>query len=256
MRILNRHFSPKLWAVLLYLFLFSCMLMLANWQLNRADLKISLQEAAELAQNASATPIEDIPDLTLAASSYQRVSLQGRYDVARQFLWDNRTHQGQAGFETLVPLVLADGRSVLVNRGWVAPGVSRQQLPSVEMPESVLNQWVSIEGFLSRPSKGFASGPAVIAAATWPKLLQYFDYEAIGLELGGPILPVIVQAQAVGTDAVGVTVLTSRPEWLKANWQPAASGPAKHYSYAFQWFAMALALTILFIVVNTHKIES
>ena len=256
MRIGNRQFSPRLWAVLLYLAVLCCMLWLGNWQLERAALKISLQESAELAQNATAIPLGEVTDIITAAATYQRVSLQGRYDQDRQFLWDNRTHKGVAGFEVLTPLKLTNGSSVLVNRGWVAPGVSRQVLPAVALPDSVNDAQAIIEGFLSRPSRGFASGSAIMSADAWPKLLQYVDYEAVEAELGEPILPVVVQAQAVGIDSRRVTVLTPRPEWLTANWQPAASGPAKHYSYAFQWFAMALALTILFIVVNTHKRES
>jgi len=256
MRIFNRQFSPKLWAVVLYLAILLCMLWLGHWQLQRAALKVFLQESAESASSAVATGLMDITDLIDAASRYQRVSLQGSYDAQRQFLWDNRTHKGVAGFEVLVPVKLVSGQSVLVNRGWIAPGATRQQLPVVELPQAATRELISLEGFLSRPSQGFASGPAVAAAQTWPKLLQYIDYDAIGAELGEPILPVVVQAQAVDTDAVGVTVLTSRPEWLTANWQPAASGPAKHYSYAFQWFAMATALTILFIVVNIRTRES
>lgn len=256
MRILNRQFSPKLWAVILYLSVLSCMLWLGNWQLQRAALKISLQESAESARDSVAIPLLEVADLEQAAARYQRVSLQGRYDRQRQFLWDNRTHQGRAGFEVLVPLQLADGQSVLVNRGWIAPGASRQQFPNVQMQQVATQELLTIEGFLSRPSQGFASGPAITSVGSWPRLLQYFDYDAIGIELGEPILPVVVQAQAVDTDAVGVTVLASRPEWLTANWQPAASGPAKHYSYAFQWFAMATALTILFFVVNIRRCES
>ena len=256
MRILDRQFSPRLWAVVLYLSVLLCMLWLGNWQLQRAALKVSLQESAESARDAAPVPLLDIADLEHAAARYQRVSLQGRYDAQRQFLWDNRTHQGRAGFEVLVPLRLADGRWVLVNRGWIAPGASRQQLPDVQLPKSASQVAISIDGLLSRPSKGFASGPAVVSVGSWPRLLQYFDYEAIGTALGEPILPVVVQVQTLDTDAVGVTVLTSRPEWLTANWQPAASGPAKHYSYAFQWFAMAAALTILFFVVNIRTRES
>jgi surfeit locus 1 family protein len=232
------------------------MLWLGDWQLQRAALKITLQESVEFARVAAATPLMEVTDLKQGAASYQRVSLQGRYDPERQFLWDNRTHKGKAGFEVLVPLILANGQSVLVNRGWIAPGATRQQLPVIALPQPVMLETISIEGFLSRPSQGFTSGPAVTSAGTWPRLLQYFDYDAIGAVLGEPILPVVVQAQAVDTDAVGVTVLTSRPEWLTANWQPAASGPVKHYSYAFQWFAMATALTILFFVVNIRTRES
>ena len=256
MRIANRQFSPKLWAVLLYVAVLSCMLWLASWQLERAALKLTLQEAAALAQTSDAVPLQSIDTLDEAAALYQRVSLSGRYDPTRQWLWDNRTHKARAGFELISLFQLDSGQYALVNRGWVAPGASRQQLPDVTLADEVLQSTVSIEGLLSRPSQGFASGPALVGRDSWPQLLQYFDYKLIESIVGEPVLPVVVQAQALAIDGTSVDVPSPRPEWLQANWQPAASGPAKHYSYAFQWFAMALALTIIFLVVNTRKLTA
>ncbi len=254
MRIGNRRFRPKLWALALYIVVLSCMLALGNWQMDRAALKVSLQEAAEAARDEAAVPLGSIADLTVAAAGYKRVSLAGSYDEVRQFLWDNRTYNGQAGYEVISVLSLDSGQLALVNRGWVAPGQSRQILPDVTLPDAAIEQRVEIEGYLSRPSQGFASGAAVTGGEGWPKLVQYFDYDTIEQTLGEPVVSAVVQAQSLGTDSSTATVLTSRPEWLKANWQPAASGPAKHYSYAFQWFAMALALTGIFLVVNLEKI--
>ena len=256
MRIGSRQFSPPIWAAALYLAVLAAMLWLGNWQLERAALKVSLQQAAAAASNAQAIPLASIDDLTTASESYRRVSLTGRFDGKRQFLWDNRTYQGRAGFEVIVPFQVQDGSWVLVNRGWIAPGVSRAELPEVALPVSESGQNVSIEGFLSRPSKGFASGDAVSVEGSWPRLLQYFDYDALALALEAPVIPTVVQTQSVSADGLDITVPTPRPEWLIANWQPAASGPAKHYSYAFQWFAMGTALSILFVIVNTRKSPS
>jgi len=256
MRIASRQFSPKLWAVLLYVAVLSCMLWLGNWQLERAALKVSLQQAAVAAQTTDAVPLQSIKDIDAAASAYQRVSVTGRYDPVRQFLWDNRIHNSQAGFEVISLLKLETGQWVLVNRGWITPGASRQQLPEVALTEEVVKATITLEGLASQPSQGFASGPAVVAREQWPQLLQYFDYQQITEAVGEPVLPVVVQAQALAIDGKSVDVPSPRPEWLQANWQPAASGPATHYSYAFQWFAMALALTIIFLVVNIRKDES
>ena len=253
MRIGNWRFEPKLWSIVVYAGVFFCMLWLGNWQLERAALKVSLQKAADTAKDAAAVPLQSVQDIAAASANYQRTSLQGIYDTELQFLWDNRTHKGQVGFEVISVMRLTHGSSALVNRGWVSSGPDRQTFPDIAFPDSTLGQTVSIEGYLSRPSKGFASGDAVTGGDGWPKLLQYFDYEAIAAVLGEPIVPVLVQGQAMSADASASTVLTSRPEWLVANWQPAASGPAKHYSYAFQWFAMALALTGIFLAVNSRK---
>ena len=37
------------------------------------------------------------------------------------------------------------------------------------------------------------------------------------------------------------------------NWQPVATGPMKHYGYAFQWFAMLAAVIFLFVYLNFIK---
>lgn len=255
MRFGNRRFAPKLWAVLLYVAVLSCMLLLGKWQLERAALKVSMQSAADTAMQADPVSLLSAGNLDEAALSYQRTLVTGTYDPERQFLWDNRTHNGQAGYEVISLIRLDDSRLALVNRGWIAPGANRQQLPEIALPDEVIGRKITIEGYLSKPSKGFASGSAITGADSWPRLLQFFDYDAVSALIGEPIVPVVVQAQALGTDSSTSLVLTSRPEWLKANWQPAATGPAKHYSYAFQWFAMALALTGIFIVVNTQKIQ-
>lgn len=253
MRFRNHQFTPRPWAVVLYAVMLLCMLWLGNWQLDRAALKVSMADAAEASRLAAAVPLADVDDIESAAGTYTRVSISGEYDGTRQLLWDNRTYKGQAGFEVLVPLQLASGQWVLINRGWIAPGQSRADLPDVSLPESATVAPVTIEGLLSRPSRGFASGEALPQEGGWPRLLQYLDYQAIGEALGVPLLPALVQAQTLAEDGSDRTVLTARPEWLIANWQPSASGPAKHYSYAFQWFAMALALSIIFVVVNTRK---
>jgi len=253
MRVANYQFSPKLWSVLLYLTLVLCMLALGNWQMNRAALKVSFQESVELARQSSATPIVQLSDWNAEASVYRRVVMTGDYDVDRQFLWDNRTLDGVAGFEVILPMRMPSGEWILLNRGWIAPGPSRSELPNVHLPANAATQSVTVEGLLSQPSKGFSSGDAVMTGGGWPRILQYFDYAAISRFLEGPVLPVVVQVQSLGVNGRDTEVYAQRPEWLRANWEPAASGPMKHYSYAFQWFAMAFALTIIFIVVNTRK---
>lgn len=256
MRIGSRQFSIPVWALCLYLIVVLCMLWLANWQLDRAALKTQMQQAATQARESVAVPVEALENLADAATNYQRVLVEGVYLDSLQFLWDNRTHKGQAGFEVISPLRQESGNLVLINRGWVPMGPSRAELPDVALPQNVVDQKVVVEGFLTTPSKGFASGPSMQEADQWPRMLQYFDYAQLGQALKEPVVPVVVQAQALDNGATTPIVLTSRPEWLTANWQPAASGPAKHYSYAFQWFAMAIALTIITFVVNSRKQET
>jgi len=217
------------------------MLLLARWQLHRADEKIALQEAADTARQTEAVQLDtqNADKLDSLASNYGRVSLTGRWRAGQQFLWDNRIHKGLAGFEVITPLSLSDGRLVLVNRGWIEPGTSRSDLPDVTFAEpeaqasDVTGLEINLVGLFSRPSRGFAQGPPYEESEKWPRILQYFEYDLISQALGSQVLPGVVQVLDASLDEQSVTDSTT---WLTPNWQPAASGPAKHYSYAFQWF--------------------
>lgn len=246
MRIGVYRFEPRLWATILYILVAVAMLALGQWQLRRADEKIELLEAARTARAAAPVPVQSIDDLTDAAARYARVSVTGTVVARKDFLWDNRTHDGQAGYEVITPVRLNDGRVVLVNRGWIPPGPSRSELPDVSALDGLVP--ATLVGLFSRPSKGFMSGTAVVGSGDWPRLLQFFDYSAIGDALDEPVLPGLVQLQEADAPVAA-------PYLFEANWRAAASGPERHYSYAFQWFAMALALTGIFVAVNSKRVE-
>lgn len=259
--LLHQRFHPPLWAILLYAVILIIMLLLARWQLLRADEKIALQQAADAARQSLPVDLSTsaAADLDLLAKRYGRVSVSGQWVLDRQFLWDNRSNKGRAGFEVITPLELDNGKLVLVNRGWIAPGVSRSDLPDVSMAVaestqtesgSIVDTGVHVTGLFSRPSRGFAQGEPFIESSQWPRTLQYFEYASISDSLGAQVLPGVVQVLDASQEEQSVDASST---WLIPNWQPAASGPAKHYSYAFQWFAMAVALTVLFIVTNLSK---
>lgn len=261
------------------------MLLLGRWQLQRAAEKISLATAAT--QALSAAPVELLGLLSAggdqalelisahegadaerspasadssvasanASGNYKRVTATGTL-LQRQFLWDNRVHRGQAGFEVIIPMKLAGSETVvLLNRGWIPVGVSRDRLPDV----SLNNQGViTVEGLLTEPSRGFASGPALAVSGStgdteaWPKLLQYIDYPAISASLGAAVTAGLVQNIAETTSTNGF----QSEEFLKTdNWQAVANGPEKHYGYAFQWFGMFIALFAIYWLTNSRKVS-
>ena len=220
-----------------------------------------MREAADAARDAPAKMITEINDVKAAANAYTRVQISGEWLADRQFLWDNRTHKGRAGFEVITPMRTADGLLVLINRGWLPLGASRDELPDVSLPSELVDSVQTVTGYFTRPSKGFAGGDASSRDADWPKLLQFYDYPLIEDLLSAAIVPGVVQVLELDAAGGGVTkspALVDSVEspglWLTGNWQADASGPAKHYSYAFQWFAMATALAVIFVVVNLKRV--
>lgn len=96
------------------------LLSLGTWQVNRLHWKESL--LADIQERSTAAPV-DVATLERLLSTgepvdYRHATAGGRYlhDKERHFL---ATFEGQSGFYIYTPLELADGRYLLVNRGFV-----------------------------------------------------------------------------------------------------------------------------------------
>ncbi len=101
---------------LLVLALTASFIALGFWQLGRDHHK---QDLVREAKAAYAAPAPDIAS-TGAATPGARAQASGVYDAAHEVLLRNQVHGGKNGDDVLTPLRLADGRAVMVDRGWVA----------------------------------------------------------------------------------------------------------------------------------------
>lgn len=107
---------------------------LSHWQFERGAERD--QQLALIAANYDADPVplaELIPDgeSFSPGDQWRPVILEGEYLADDQVLARNRPRGGTSAFEVLVPLQLVDGRVVVVDRGWVAPGKDRPEPDSV-----------------------------------------------------------------------------------------------------------------------------
>lgn len=248
MRVGSFSFSPGLVPTLATVAVLPVLVTLGFWQLGRAAEKRDMQ--AMYAERAKRPP------LTLDAErwamiyagdetgglTYRRVEMRGRFDGARQYLLDNRTRNGIAGFEVLTaftPEGAAGG--LMVNRGWVALQESRAALPEVSVPAGSLR----ITGFVDAARKPLPLlGESGYEGGKWPKIVQRIDLEEMAKGLGYPLLPVVV---LLNEDA---------PAGFARDWKPYYGIPAsRHQGYAVQWFALAMALVIIYLVVNTRRIR-
>jgi surfeit locus 1 family protein len=202
------------------------------WQLGREQEKISLQQSFD--QRSQAPWIElSAAGNTPADLSHRRVLLRGRFDPDRSFLLDNRLYQGLAGYEVIVPFLNADGRTVLVNRGWIAQGPTRDALPAIPAASGVTEVRGSI--YVPAGEQFMLSNERESGIAEWPKVIQSLDGESLSSDLGMEIYPYTVRMEA------------GSPGALLAEWPLMNMMPEKHRAYAVQWFAMATALLLLFL---------
>ena len=192
----------------------------AVWQHARMQAKEAL--ATRLAAASRVAPVALPHADDWAAWRYRRVALAGRYDAPRQILIDNRIDAGRVGFHVVTPFLLDDGRAVLVDRGFVAAGASRAQLPAVPVPAG---QRV-VRGRIELPGRYVELDHATPSGNLW----QNLDPARFAAVTGIDVLPIVVEQDA--DDAPG--------DGLARDWPPPDLGAERNYSYMLQWIAFAL----------------
>jgi surfeit locus 1 family protein len=241
-------FSPGLLSSLLTTALLYTMFSLGFWQLDRAEFKDTLQQ--KIVERKNLAPINlnaslDMLPTTSEDRRYRPVNLVGRYDSAHSFLLDNKIFNGRVGYHVFTPLKIDDVTTVLVNRGFISQGATRQQLPNIISAKEPL----AISGLLDmEPSRGLILADNVQDTTQWPAVLQYVDINEISELLGYSLYDMVLWLDKV--EVVDNTAGSFDYDLPVLN-----LNSAKNNGYAFQWFAMSLALLLIYLFVNTKKIN-
>jgi cytochrome oxidase assembly protein ShyY1 len=178
--------------------------------------------------------------LPVQPEAYARVAATGHYDNAHSFLLDNRMLHGRFGYEVITPFILQSAASgevlhLLVNRGWIEGDPARRQRPAIAAVEGE----VRLSGYVYRDTTKltfFGNG----TEQEWPKLVQNLIVEDLQQRLGQSVYPFILRLDA------------GAPGALRAEWQIVSMGPERHIAYAVQWFAMALTLVIVWLLISSN----
>jgi surfeit locus 1 family protein len=215
--LLKRVIPPLIGIVLVLMFA-----RLGFWQLDRAQQKNALREAFERAPQY-VTVHED-----LRPEQFQALESRGQYLDDRQILIENAILDSRLGFYVVTPFEFdAYGPLLLVNRGWVGRELNHPELPVIDIEEASR----LIRGKAGHlPRVGIRPGEAFADRSRWPRVGVWPTLDETAAELGRDVLPFVLLLDA--DDDAG----------FKRHWQPPPTGTSTHYGYAFQWFAMALAL--------------
>jgi surfeit locus 1 family protein len=238
MKLGSRIFAPRPLTSALTLAVLAVLLSLGSWQMRRADQKRALFEAFD--RGADATRL--IERETSPLPRYQHVEARGRYDGARQVLIDNMTDAaGRAGYFVVTPFALTGGGWLLVNRGWVPLGVSRASLPAVP----VAGDERTIRGRADHlPVPGIHMGRPADLRPPYPVVANFPTRDEIAR---------LVQEAAWSNAADVVLLDADQPDGYVRVWQAPGFPPLRHIAYAVQWFGLAAALAVIYLVTNLHE---
>jgi len=211
---------------------------LGRWQLRRADEKRVLFEAFDKGTDVTTA----IGPRTQALPRYQHVEAAGHYDGTRQILVDNMTDaDGHAGYFVITPFALTGGGWLLVNRGWIPLGPSRRQLPEVPVDGDAR----TLRGRADHlPSPGIHMGTPAPLRAPFPVVANFpsrADIESLILE------------HDWSPAAELVLLDPDQPDGYLRRWQAPGFPPLRHIAYAVQWFGLAGALAVIYVVTNLRR---
>jgi len=133
-----------------------------------------------------------------------------------------------------VSMVRSAGTRVLVDRGWVPAAPDRGQLPALGIDSATR----TVTGMVAPlPRAGLALGATESTQQGWPRRLLWPDAAAVQAHWG------------VGVPARIVLLRGDQADGFVREWTPATGmPPERHLGYAVQWFGLAIALVLIWLV--------
>jgi surfeit locus 1 family protein len=208
------------------------MINLGLWQLRRLDERREFNDTVAARIDQPAVDLDDlvppeagVGDDELAAVEWRTVDASGHYLPDEELRVVNRSQLGRAGDNVVTPLLLDDGRVLLVARGFVPLDTEPAAAPTGD---------VTIEGRLRR------SEVRRTAALSDPDegdltVAQRIDIPRLADQLPGDVVPMYVELAGSDPPESG-----DFPEPIT---EPSL-GEGPHLSYAVQWFLFSVLVAI------------
>jgi surfeit locus 1 family protein len=228
-------FHPRLWPTAATAAGLAVLLALGTWQLQRLGWKRDLIARAQ-AQLAEPAVLLPPPGGDLSGLDFRRVAAAGTYDHDAAFAFGLFAEDGRPGGRLVTPLRLAaDGRVILVDRGWLPeellpPGVPADLEPHGEVAVEGVARW---RGDTARGWLAPADSPAGRRWFTW-------DVPAIEVALGLAVEPLQLVLERAGDPG---DLPKARPV--------AVDLPNDHLGYALTWYGLAAVLVVVYVLFST-----
>jgi len=213
------------------------MVNLGFWQLRRLDEK---RRHNRLVERRTSQPVAAVADVLPAGTGtadvdpveLRRVRASGTFDAGAQLLVRGRSLDGRPGSWVVAPLRLADGRVLVVNRGWIPNDGS---LDAVPRRFAAPTGRVTVTGLLQRTETRGRLGATDPSTGRVGSLAR-LDVAHYARQLRAEAVPAWVQL----TDQVPAVDAAVAPRPLG----PPTLDEGPHFGYAMQWFIFSAIAVI------------
>jgi surfeit locus 1 family protein len=242
MRIASWEFTPGLWPTLATLLVLPLFISLGVWQLDRAEQKRALHHEFESRQDADAINLNSKQALREIFDElhWRKILAEGMFSRDVNILLDNQIENGAVGYFVYTPFKLKEQDVwVLVNRGWVSIGGSRDNPPKIATAEEPLKITGSVK---SPPWTGILLAENIVEQLDEQTVrMQKLELTRVEELLDVEFLPYIIRMDL------------ESPAGFARRWKAPGAGEERNIGYAFQWFAMAAAIFVIYLVLNFKR---
>ncbi|MTJ01566.1 MAG: SURF1 family protein [Idiomarina piscisalsi] len=222
-------------ATIITLLAIGMLVKLGFWQLERAEEKQLLFDDYESQQIIEAKPLSSIKDLNATQHRFTYVSVSGEFQSTPVLLLDNKILDSTVGYNVL-GFFHPDSAKLpvqLVNLGWIPAPKLRSDIPEIDLPKGNL----TLTAYVYFPSQNELTRNSFEYAT---------DNDSVRIQEAAPK----ALAREFNATISSHLLLLETPEnigWQR-DWEPQVMKPEKHYGYATQWFSLAVACLVIFVI--------
>ena len=244
MRIASWEFTPGLWPTLAVLLVLPLFLSMGTWQLDRAEQKRAMHHEFDDRQGANEINLnkEEALRNNFDELRWRKITAEGEFLEEFNVLLDNQVERGVAGYFVYTPFKLKGQDAwALVNRGWITAGDNRDNPPEIMTEGKELQIVGSVK---SSPWTGILLAENIVEQLD-EGIVRVQKLELAGIEelLNLKLLPYVIRMEP------------ESPAGFTRQWKIPGSGEERNLGYAFQWFAMAAAIFVIYLVLNIKRVK-
>ena len=237
----NYIFKFKLIPTLIFAIAFCGFIVLGFWQIDRADQKNVLNSNYTDRQQEAIIVLDKNNVIDEKSSLlWRKVEFEGSFINKQNIILDNQIFNQIAGFNIITPFKIKGSDSlVLINRGWHPNLKNRETLPIINeiSDERILQGHIA-----SFPVSGIKLGKNNIETLNSQIFrFQRLDAAELNYFFSAKMMPYMIYLDPI------------IDKELYGNFKLPAPDSQKNYGYAFQWFAFAITLLIIFIRLSMKR---